>query len=61
MMLQVNLGISKKTLYQFVTDKDDLVGKFIDNEIESTTEGDIASVSRLDSMQLKNYLRFRFS
>lgn len=28
------LGISKKTLYQFVTDKDDLVGKFIDNEIE---------------------------
>ena len=26
------LGISKKTLYQFVTDKDDLVGKFIDNE-----------------------------
>ncbi|RPH27326.1 MAG: TetR/AcrR family transcriptional regulator [Bacteroidales bacterium] len=28
------LGISKKTLYQFVSDKDDLVGKFIDNEIE---------------------------
>jgi TetR/AcrR family transcriptional regulator, cholesterol catabolism regulator len=27
------LGISKKTLYQFVVDKDDLVGKFIDNEI----------------------------
>jgi TetR/AcrR family transcriptional regulator, cholesterol catabolism regulator len=27
------LGVSKKTLYQFVTDKDDLVGKFIDNEI----------------------------
>lgn len=27
------LGISKKTLYQYVTDKDDLVGKFIDNEI----------------------------
>jgi len=27
------LGISKKTLYQFVTDKDDLVGKFVDNEI----------------------------
>jgi len=27
------LGISKKTLYHFVTDKDDLVGKFIDNEI----------------------------
>lgn len=27
------LGISKKTLYQFVIDKDDLVGKFIDNEI----------------------------
>lgn len=29
----VELGISKKTLYQYVTDKDDLVGKFIDNEI----------------------------
>jgi TetR/AcrR family transcriptional regulator, cholesterol catabolism regulator len=29
-----DLGISKKTLYQFVTDKDDLVGKFIDLEIE---------------------------
>ena len=27
------LAISKKTLYQYVTDKDDLVGKFIDNEI----------------------------
>jgi hypothetical protein len=27
------LGISKKTLYQYVTDKDDLVGKFIDSEI----------------------------
>jgi Bacterial regulatory proteins, tetR family len=27
------LGISKKTLYQYVTDKDDLVGKFVDNEI----------------------------
>jgi DNA-binding XRE family transcriptional regulator len=28
------LGISKKTLYQHVTDKEDLVSKFIDNEIE---------------------------
>ena len=28
------LGISKKTLYRFVSDKDDLVGKFIDFEIE---------------------------
>ena len=28
------LSISKKTLYQYVTDKDDLVGKFIENEIE---------------------------
>lgn len=28
------LGISKKTLYQYVSDKDDLVGKFIDFEIE---------------------------
>ena len=27
------LGISKKTLYQYVADKEDLVGKFIDNEI----------------------------
>jgi AcrR family transcriptional regulator len=27
------LAISKKTLYQYVVDKDDLVGKFIDNEI----------------------------
>jgi len=32
------LGISKKTLYQFVTDKDDLVGKFIDNEISIRQE-----------------------
>jgi AcrR family transcriptional regulator len=32
------LGISKKTLYQFVTDKDDLVGKFIDCEIEIKQE-----------------------
>jgi TetR/AcrR family transcriptional regulator, cholesterol catabolism regulator len=29
----LELGISKKTLYQHITDKDDLVGKFIDNEI----------------------------
>jgi len=29
----IELGISKKTLYQHVSDKDDLVGKFIDNEI----------------------------
>jgi TetR/AcrR family transcriptional regulator, cholesterol catabolism regulator len=28
------LGISKKTLYKYVTDKDDLVGKFVDYEIE---------------------------
>ncbi len=27
------LGISKKTLYQYVNDKNDLVGKFVDNEI----------------------------
>ena len=32
------LGISKKTLYQFVTDKDDLVGKFIEYEIEAGQE-----------------------
>jgi AcrR family transcriptional regulator len=28
------LGISKKTLYQHVKDKEDLVGKFVENEIE---------------------------
>lgn len=28
------LGISKKTLYQFVSDKEDLVGKFVDFEVE---------------------------
>jgi AcrR family transcriptional regulator len=32
------LGISKKTLYQFVSDKDDLVGKFIDYEIDIRQE-----------------------
>ncbi len=32
------LGISKKTLYQFVSDKDYLVGKFIDFEIEIRQE-----------------------
>jgi TetR/AcrR family transcriptional regulator, cholesterol catabolism regulator len=32
------LGISKKTLYQFVADKDDLVGKYIDYEIELRQE-----------------------
>ena len=32
------LGISKKTLYQYVTDKDDLVGKIIDNEIAMRQE-----------------------
>jgi DNA-binding XRE family transcriptional regulator len=32
------LGISKKTLYQYVSDKDDLVGKFVDNEISMRQE-----------------------
>jgi len=32
------LSISKKTLYQFVTDKDDLVGKYIDYQIELRQE-----------------------
>lgn len=32
------LSISKKTLYQYVTDKDDLVGKFVDNEIAMRME-----------------------
>lgn len=31
--LAMELAISKKTLYQYITDKDDLVGKFIDLEI----------------------------
>lgn len=32
------LGISKKTIYQYVTDKDDLVGKFVGNEITMRQE-----------------------
>ena len=32
------LGISKKTLYQYVVDKDDLVGKFVDFEITERQE-----------------------
>jgi TetR/AcrR family transcriptional regulator, cholesterol catabolism regulator len=32
------LAISKKTLYQFVADKDDLVGKYIDYEIDLRQE-----------------------
>ncbi len=32
------LGISKKTLYQYVIDKEDLVGKIIDNEISLRQE-----------------------
>lgn len=32
------LCVSKKTLYQYVKDKDDLVGKFIDNEIDIRQE-----------------------
>jgi len=32
------LGISKKTIYQYVTDKDDLVGKFVGNEIATRQE-----------------------
>jgi len=32
------LGISKKTLYQYITDKDDLVGKFVDYEISMRQE-----------------------
>ena len=32
------LGISKKTLYQFVSDKNELVGKVIDFEQETTSE-----------------------
>jgi AcrR family transcriptional regulator len=40
------LGISKKTLYQYVTDKEDLVGKFIDNEIAQRQE-DICKCFRI--------------
>jgi AcrR family transcriptional regulator len=32
------LGISKKTLYQYVTDKEDLVDKFIESEISTIQE-----------------------
>ena len=32
------LGISKKTLYQYVTDKEDLVDKFIESEIKTIQE-----------------------
>ena len=35
------IGISKKTLYQFVTDKDELVGKFIDHEISLQAAGNM--------------------
>ena len=35
------IGISKKTLYQFVTDKDELVGKIIDHEIILTAAGNM--------------------
>jgi AcrR family transcriptional regulator len=42
------MGISKKTLYQYVTDKDDLVGKFIDHEIELRKE-DIFKCFRIGS------------
>jgi AcrR family transcriptional regulator len=40
------LGISKKTLYQYVNDKEDLVGKFIDNEI-ATRQEDICKCFRI--------------
>jgi AcrR family transcriptional regulator len=40
------LGISKKTLYQYVNDKEDLVGKFIDNEI-ATRQEDICKCFRV--------------
>lgn len=32
------LGISKKTLYQFITDKDDLVNKVIETKLRSVTD-----------------------
>jgi TetR/AcrR family transcriptional regulator, cholesterol catabolism regulator len=34
-----DLGVSKKTLYQYVDNKDELVGKFIDHEIEMRQKG----------------------
>jgi TetR/AcrR family transcriptional regulator, cholesterol catabolism regulator len=40
------LGISKKTLYLHVTDKNDLVGKIVDNEIQLRMKG-IYSCSKL--------------
>ena len=42
------LCISKKTLYQFVNDKDDLVGKFVDSEIDLRQE-EICSCFRKSS------------
>jgi len=54
------LSISKKTLYQYVTDKDDLVGKFIDNEI-AIGRRRYVNVSGLASMLSKSYSRYRFS
>ena len=36
--LSYELGISKKTLYQYIVDKDDLVGKFTDYEIAARKE-----------------------
>jgi AcrR family transcriptional regulator len=42
------LGISKKTIYHYVNDKDDLVGKYVDNEIE-IRQKEIFDCSRIGS------------
>lgn len=47
-----HLGISKKTLYQHIIDKDDLVGKIIDLEIElQQTDATCIQDSNLNSIE----------
>jgi AcrR family transcriptional regulator len=53
------LGISKKTLYQHVTDKDDLVGKFIDNEISLRKE-EICSCFKTGYNAIEEFLEISF-
>ena len=52
--IAMELGISKKTLYQYVTDKDDLVGKFTDNEIFLRQE-DIRKCFKIDFNAIEEF------
>ena len=54
------LSISKKTLYQYVTDKDDLVGNLLIMRWKLGRRR-YPNVSDLVSMPLKSYLRYRSS